>query len=50
LAGFRLPALARAWLGGQLDCEVALPVALVCDPLGLDAGALAAAVRARATP
>src|SRR5262245_30264861 len=38
--------LARRWLAGALDAHVALPVALVCDALGLDAGVLAAAVRA----
>jgi hypothetical protein len=42
--------LARRWLCGELDADVALPVRLVCDALGLDAGMLAAAVRARATP
>ena len=30
-------ALARAWLLGELDAEVALPVTVVCDGLGLDA-------------
>jgi hypothetical protein len=37
-------ALARAWLCGQLDREVALPVALVADALGVDPSVLAAAV------
>jgi len=43
-------ALALAWLTGTLDDQVALPIGFACDALGLDAGALAAAVRARATP
>ena len=43
-------ALARSWLCGELDAHVAIPVRLVCDALGLDAGMLAAAVRARVTP
>jgi hypothetical protein len=38
---------ARRWLLGELDGQVALPVTLVCDALGLDASVLAAAVRAR---
>jgi hypothetical protein len=38
--------LARRWL----EAEVALPVEVVCTLLGMDAGMLAAAVRARATP
>jgi hypothetical protein len=46
----RRQALAVAWLTGTLDGEVTLPIGFVCDALGLDAGALAAAVRARATP
>jgi hypothetical protein len=41
---------ARRWLAGELDGQVALPVTFVCDALGLDAGVLAAAVRARTTP
>jgi len=41
---------ARRWLQGELDAEVALPAAVVCDALGLDAGALAATVRRRVTP
>ncbi len=45
----RRQALAVAWLTGTLDAEVALPVAVVCAALDLDATALAAAVRARAT-
>jgi len=40
----------RRWLVGELDDQVALPIGYVCDMLGLDAGVLAAAVRARATP
>jgi hypothetical protein len=40
-------ALAAAWLTGQLDDQVVLPVATVCDGLGLDADALADAVRRR---
>src|SRR5262245_13958339 len=44
-------ALARAWLCGQLDREVALPVALVADALGVDPAVLAAAVaRAPSVP
>jgi len=39
---------ARRWLAGELDDQVRLPIAFVCDALGLDAGMLAAAVRARA--
>jgi hypothetical protein len=40
---------ARRWLAGELDDQVAFPIGYVCDMLGLDAGVLAAAVRARAT-
>lgn len=37
---------ARRWLLGELDDQgVAVPITWVCDVLGLDAGALAAAVR-----
>jgi hypothetical protein len=43
-------AIARRWLVGELDAEVALPVGWVCDMLGIDADVLAAAVRARAVP
>jgi hypothetical protein len=43
-----LHTLARRWLAGELDAEVALPIAFVCDLLGIDAGMLAATVRARA--
>ena len=46
----RRQALAVAWLTGTLDDQVALPIGFLCDALRLDAGALAAAVRARATP
>jgi hypothetical protein len=46
----RRRALALAWLTGTFDGQVAVPVGFVCDALGLDAGALAAAVQARATP
>jgi hypothetical protein len=35
---------------GTLDAEVVLPVTVVCDALGLDAGVLAVAVRARTMP
>jgi hypothetical protein len=42
--------LARRWLCGELDGQVALPIGFVCDMLGLDAGVLAAAVRARVGP
>jgi hypothetical protein len=45
-----LRVLARSWLAGELEAEVALPVKVVCTMLGIDAGMLAAAVRARATP
>jgi hypothetical protein len=41
----RRQALAVAWLTGTLDAEVALPVTVVCDALGLDASVLAAVVR-----
>ena len=41
---------ARRWLAGELDDQVRLPVAFVCDTLGLDAGMLAAAVLARTRP
>jgi hypothetical protein len=40
---------ARRWLAGELDDQVRLPIAFVCDALGLDHDVLAAAVRARAT-
>jgi hypothetical protein len=43
-------AIARRWLVGELDAEVALPIGWVCHMLGIDKGVLAAAVRARATP
>jgi hypothetical protein len=46
----RRRALAVAWLTGTLDGEVVVPLGFVCDALGLDAGALAAAVRARTAP
>jgi hypothetical protein len=46
----RRRALAVAWLTGTLDDQVVVPVGFVCDALGLDAGVLAAAVRARAAP
>lgn len=39
-------ALAQRWLAGELDADVALPVQVVCTMLGIDAGMLAAAVRA----
>jgi hypothetical protein len=35
---------------GTLDAEVALPVAVVCEALGLEAGVPAATVRARVPP
>jgi hypothetical protein len=38
-------ALAQRWLLGELDDQVAVPIAWCCDQLGLDAAALAAAVR-----
>src|SRR5262249_59025110 len=39
--------LAVAWLTGTLDGEGAVPIAWLCDQLGLDAAALARAVRGR---
>ena len=41
----RRRALALAWLTGTFDDGVALPIGFVCDALGLDAGALAAAAQ-----
>jgi hypothetical protein len=41
----RRQGLATAWLLGELDGQVVVPIGYVCDALGLDAGALAAAVR-----
>jgi hypothetical protein len=38
---------AGAWLLGALDDQVVVPVAWVCDALGIDASVLAAIVRAR---
>jgi len=46
----RRQALAVAWLTGMLDADVVLPVAVVCDALGIDASVLAAIVRARVAP
>ena len=46
----RRQALAVAWLTGTLGAEVAVPVAVVCDALGIDASLLAANVRARTAP
>jgi len=43
-------ALAQRWLAGELDATVDVPLAVVCAALNLDATALAAAVRTRATP
>src|SRR5262245_46240203 len=43
-------AVARQWLVGELDDQVALPVGWVCDMLGIDVDVLAADVRAGATP
>jgi hypothetical protein len=40
----RRRAAATAWLVGALDGEVVVPVQLVCDALGIDPSALAAAV------
>jgi hypothetical protein len=37
--------LAQRWLLGELDDQVAVPITWLCDVLGLDAAALAAAVR-----
>jgi hypothetical protein len=37
--------LARRWLCGELEDQVAVPVRLVCDLLGIDVDALAAVVR-----
>ena len=42
--------VARRWLLGELDDQVALPCGWVCDVLGIEHAVLAAAVRARATP
>ena len=39
--------LARRWLCGELDDQVTVTVAVACSALGLDAEALADAVRAR---
>lgn len=39
---------ARRWLAGELEAEVPVPVGWLCDVLGLDAAALAHAVRRRA--
>jgi hypothetical protein len=44
------PQPAARWLEGALSAAVALPVSLVCDALGLDAGALSAAVPAHTAP
>jgi formate hydrogenlyase transcriptional activator len=41
--------LGRRWLAGELDAEVALPVEVVCNMLGVDAGLLAAVVRTHPT-
>jgi len=41
----RRQARAVAWLTGTLDDPVALPIGFVCDALGIDAGALAAAAQ-----
>jgi hypothetical protein len=46
----RRQALAVAWLVGTLDDQVVLPVTVVCDALGIDAGTLAATVRRRVAP
>jgi hypothetical protein len=47
----RRSALARDWLAGRIDREVALPVALVADALGVDPTVLAVAVaRAPSVP
>jgi hypothetical protein len=46
----RRQALAVAWLTGTLEAGVAVPVAVVCDALGIDAGLLAATVRACTAP
>jgi hypothetical protein len=37
--------LARCWLTGELEAEVSVPIAVACDALGLNAEALAEAVR-----
>jgi hypothetical protein len=39
--------VARRWLLGELDDQVALPCGWVCDMLGIDREVLAAAVRER---
>jgi hypothetical protein len=38
-------ALAQRWLTGELEAEVAVPLAVACDALGLNAEAVADAVR-----
>jgi len=42
--------LAQRWLCGELDDQVAVPVRFVCDVLGIDGDAIAAAVRRSAAP
>ena len=42
--------LARLWLLGELEQQVAVPVAVACAAVGIDADALAAVVRARTVP
>jgi len=42
--------LARLWLAGELEAEVTVPVAVACAALGLDAAALADAVRRLGCP
>ena len=43
----RRQALAVAWLRGELDHEVPVPLTWLCDVLGIVAGTLARAVRER---
>jgi hypothetical protein len=41
--------VARRWLLGELDDQVAIPCRWLCDVLGIESDVLAAAVRARVT-
>jgi hypothetical protein len=43
-------ALAVAWLCGQLEREVVVPLEVACTALGIDAAALAAVVRRLGSP
>jgi hypothetical protein len=46
-ASSELDRFARAWLLRELEADVVVPCQYVCDMLGLDADALAAAIRRR---